>query len=153
MVKWVPDELTAHENPKQVFGDKKVAMSYVPAPVLMEIAIGMAEGGIKYGSHNYRETPVKASTYYNAALRHLMQWWEGEDEDTDSHLSHITKTITSLIVLRDAMMYDKFIDDRPPPYSKMWMEMLNTRYEEMKKRCDTTQNPIQSELFSLDQQV
>lgn len=44
----------------------------------------------------------------------MMQWWEGEDLDSDTNLSHITKAIASLIVLRDAMIQDMLTDDRPP---------------------------------------
>ncbi len=34
--------------------------------------------------------------------------------DPDSGMSHITKAIATLVVLRDAMLQDKFTDDRPP---------------------------------------
>src|SRR5512143_1165912 len=101
-------------NPKDSVGVKKVSLSYVPAPVLMETAVGMQEGGFKYGRHNYRVIGVRGSVYYDATMRHLMSWWEGEDIDPDSGLSHVTKAICSLVVLRDAMMQGCFTDDRPP---------------------------------------
>jgi hypothetical protein len=41
-------------------------------------------------------------------------WWEGEDIDEESGMNHITKAITSLMVLRDAMIRGKMVDDRPP---------------------------------------
>jgi hypothetical protein len=47
-------------------------------------------------------------------MGHIIQWWEGEDVDADSGLSHITKAIASLTVLRDAMIQDMLTDDRPP---------------------------------------
>jgi hypothetical protein len=47
-------------------------------------------------------------------MRHLMAWWEGEDLDADSGVSHITKAIASLVVFRDAMLQGKVEDDRPP---------------------------------------
>ncbi|MNV70801.1 hypothetical protein D3C71_1637840 [compost metagenome] len=47
-------------------------------------------------------------------MGHIMQWWEGEDIDDDSKLSHITKAISSLVVLRDAMIQQQLNDDRPP---------------------------------------
>lgn len=86
----------------------------VPMTVLWEVGIGMMEGAMKYGRHNYRATGVRASVYVDAAMGHIGQWWEGEDTDADSGLSHITKAICSLIVLRDAMIQDMLIDDRPP---------------------------------------
>lgn len=114
-------------NPKDVLGIRKVPMSTVPANVLAEIAVGMLEGAVKYGRHNYRGVGVRASVYYDAAMRHLIAWWEGEDIDTDpgsARLHHVTKAITSLIVLRDAMMQEMLDDDRPPP-SEPFYPVLN----------------------------
>jgi hypothetical protein len=82
--------------------------------VLAEVGVAMLEGAAKYGRHNYRAIGVSASVYYDATMRHLMGWWEGEDIDSDSGLSHVTKAIASLVVLRDAMIQAKFNDDRPP---------------------------------------
>src|SRR5262249_31685782 len=83
-----------------------------------------------YRRHNYRVAGVLASVYYDATLRHLQYWWEGEDLDPDTGLSHITKAIASLYVLRDAMLHKgMFIDDRPPALT----------HEEMmafKRECD-----------------
>ena len=105
---------TKPSNPKDVVGIRKVPMSTVSAPVMAEIGVAMLEGACKYGRHNYRAVGVQASVYYDATLRHLMAWWEGEDFDPDSNLSHITKALASLVVLRDAMIQGKFNDDRPP---------------------------------------
>ncbi len=101
-------------NPKDSIGTRKAPMSTVPGPVLAEVGVAMLEGAAKYGRHNYRLAGVRSSVYYDAALRHLMAWWEGEDLDPDSGLSHVTKAITSLVVLRDAMLQGQCTDDRPP---------------------------------------
>lgn len=101
-------------NPKDMAGVRKAPMSTVSQLVLAEVGVGMLEGALGYGRHNYRVVGVSASVYFDAANRHLRSWWEGEDIDPKSGLSHITKAITSLIVLRDAMIMEKFTDDRPP---------------------------------------
>ena len=116
-------------NPKDAVGIKKMPMSVVPAPVLAEVGIGMMEGALKYGRHNYRAIGVRGSVYYDATMRHLMSWWEGEDIDPDSKLSHISKAITSLVVLRDAMMRQNWVDDRPPVSPHDWMQRLNEHAE------------------------
>lgn len=103
-------------NPKDIMGTSKAPMSTVSQLVLAEVGVSMLEGALKYGRHNYRAVGVLASVYFDAATRHLRSWWEGEDIDKASNLSHITKAITSLIVLRDAMIMDKFTDDRPPAH-------------------------------------
>ncbi len=119
--------VTKDTNPKDAVGIKKVPMSTVSAPVLMEVGLGMMEGARKYGRHNYRSVGVRASVYYDATLRHLFDWWEGEDIDPASQLSHVTKAITSLVVLRDSMIRGNWDDDRPPRVEAGWMEEYNKK--------------------------
>lgn len=102
-------------NPKDAVGIRKWRVfSALPLTVIAEAGVALLEGARKYGRHNYRVAGVRASVYVDAAMGHVMQWWEGEDVDADSGLSHITKAIASLIVLRDAMIQDMLADDRPP---------------------------------------
>lgn len=115
-------------NPKDAVGIKKVPASTIPAPVIAELGVAMLEGALKYGRHNYRSIGVRASVYYDAVMaRHMPAWWEGEDIDPDSQLSHITKAIASLVVLRDAMMRGNWVDDRPPKSKDGWLDPLNQR--------------------------
>lgn len=122
--------LTKPSNPKDSIGIRKAPMSTVSAAVMAEIGVAMLEGAAKYGRHNYREAGVRASVYYDAAMRHLMAWWEGEDIDPDSGVSHITKCLACLTVFRDAMMQDMWEDDRPPK-SKEFYPDLNQRASEI----------------------
>jgi hypothetical protein len=121
-----PDEAVKLSNPKDLVGIRKAPMSTVSAAVMAEVGVAMHEGALKYGRHNYRAVGVRSSVYYDGTMRHLMAWWEGEDVDPDSELSHITKAITSLVVLRDAMLQGKCTDDRPPRSAPFYAE-LNAR--------------------------
>ena len=118
-------------NPKDAVGVKKAPMSTVPSRVVLEIGLGMLEGARKYGRHNYRVAGVRASVYYDATMRHLMEWWEGQDIDPDSGLNHIVKALASLAVLRDAMNNNKVTDDRPPSLPKDWVKELNQKAGEI----------------------
>ena len=119
-------------NPKDAVGIKKVPMSVVPAQVLMETGLALFEGARKYGRSNYRVAGVRASVYYDACMRHMMNWWEGQDIDIDSGINHVTKAIAGLIVLRDAMMNDKWNDDRPPKVkNKTFINDFNKKAEEI----------------------
>jgi hypothetical protein len=60
--------------------------------------------------------------YFDATLRHLFAWWEGEDLDPASGLHHIDKAIAGLFVVRDAMLRGMCTDDRPPPSEPGWVE-------------------------------
>ena len=112
-------------NPKDAVGTKKVPFSTVSAPVIAEIGLAMLEGARKYGRHNYRAVGVRGSVYYDALMRHLTAWWEGEDVDEDSGLSHITKALACLVVLRDSMLMENWVDDRPPKVKQGWVKKLN----------------------------
>ena len=102
-------------NPKDLVGVQKWRQYFCVSPrVMWEVGVGMLEGALKYRRFNYRIAGVRASIYIDAAKGHIDSWVEGEDIDPDSGLSHITKAICSLIVLRDSMLDGNFVDDRPP---------------------------------------
>lgn len=121
-------------NKKEGPGRLKVSMSVVPGIVLAEISVALMEGALVYGSHNYRDSEVKCSTYYDAAMRHLLAWWEGEDIDAKSGISHVTKAISGLIVLRDCMMNGVAHDDRPATPSEMTMDDINALVVRLRQR-------------------
>ncbi len=115
-------------NPKDAVGIAKVPWSVLPLRVIAELGLALLEGALKYGRHNYRVSGVRASVYFDAANRHLGAWWEGQDIDPASGLSHVTKAMASLTVLRDSMMQGNWVDDRPPAVSNPdWVEELNER--------------------------
>lgn len=101
------------KNPKKKYGDAKTGLSCVPVSVLNELGAAMKEGADKYGAYNWRCSEIEAETYYNSTMRHMMQWWDGEDIDADSGISHVSKAIAGLFVLRDAMICGTFKDNRP----------------------------------------
>ena len=123
---------TKETNPKDAFGSQKVGLSCVPMTVVLELATAMREGAQKYGRHNWRESGVRSSVYFDAAIRHLFAWWEGEEIDPDSGISHLTKAMASLAVLRDGQMQSEtqpelFNDDRPVNHVKRLVLKMNTK--------------------------
>lgn len=122
-------------NPKDACGTGKIPFSTVPSPVIAEVGLAMLEGARKYGRHNYRVAGVRASVYYDAALRHLTAWWEGQDIDPASGLSHVTKALACLAVLRDSQIQGKCTDDRPPSTrDPNWQDRLNAKATALVKR-------------------
>lgn len=118
-------------NPKDAVGVKKVPFSTVPAPVIAELGLALLEGARKYGRHNYRVCGVRASVYYDAVFRHITSWFEGEDIDEDSGLSHVIKAIACLVVLRDSMLLENWVDDRPPKVKQGWVKEMNKKAAEI----------------------
>lgn len=130
-------------NPKDVVGAKKVSMSHVPVAVMLELSLAMQEGAIKYGRYNWRSKPIKATAYYDALLRHMGAWLEGEDTDPDSGLPHITKALATLVVLRDAQLAGTVTDDRPPPLGP-FMSRLNAHAERLATAAAAGPGPAQT---------
>ena len=129
-------------NPKDLVGINKVPFSTVPTQVMAEVGVAMLEGALKYARHNYRTVGVRSSVYYDACLRHMAQWWEGDDVDQESGLSHVTKAIASMVVLRDSMLMGNLSDDRPPRHPNgsddssngSWIRSLNDKVKELIKK-------------------
>ncbi len=126
-------------NPKDAIGIAKVPMSTMSGPVMMEVGLAMMEGALKYGRHNFRDAGVRASVYFDALMRHAWSWWEGEDIDPDSQLNHITKAISTLMVLRDSMITGNWVDDRPPKVQEGWIQEYNKK---AKMLLEKIQNPV-----------
>jgi len=123
-------------NPKDSIGIRKAPMSTVPPAVLAELGVAMLEGACKYGKYNYRVAGVRASVYYDALMRHLYAWWEGEDVDAESGLSHITKALACLTVLRDAQMRQMVTDDRPPKSTPFYAHLNDVAGALIDKHAD-----------------
>lgn len=130
------NESTKATNPKDLIGTKKAPLSTVPMGVIVEMGVGMLEGAAKYGRHNYRCAGVRESVYFDATLRHLIAYWEGEDLDPDSGLSHLTKAMCSLAVWRDAQMQGMATDDRPPRSASFYPAMNAKAAETLDKHAD-----------------
>src|SRR6185503_11751438 len=127
-------------NPKDAVGVLKPGISNVPMFPLMELAVAMGEGAVKYGRHNYRAIGVRASVYVDAIMRHLVSFWEGEDIDEVSGLPHIIKIMACCVVLRDAQMMGKYYDDRPPRIASP-VEVLAKLEEKVKELAKKFPNP------------
>jgi hypothetical protein len=123
-------------NPKDALGIAKVPCSTVPFQVVGEVGLALMEGALKYGRFNWRVSGVRASVYFDAVvMRHLGAWWEGQDTDLDSGLSHVTKAIAGLMVLRDSMLQGNWVDDRPPRVADQeWVKALNEKAAALLKK-------------------
>lgn len=111
-------------NPKEIAAVGKWRPSLVPQAALAVAAAALQSGADKYGAYNWRGVTVHASTYMDSTLRHLVAWWEGEDDDPDSGLPHLAHAIAGLLVLVDAALAGRLVDDRPPPLPAGWREQL-----------------------------
>ncbi len=131
-----PDVGSKPTNPKDAIGIRKAPLSTIPMNVVAELGVAMLEGASKYGRHNFRGVGVRTSVYFDATMRHLVSFWEGEDVDPDSGLSHITKAIASLVVLRDAQLQAMATDDRPPRSQPFYASLNAAAGQMFEKHAD-----------------
>ena len=109
----MPKSLGATGDPKGEAGAAKPGLSNIsPVAQFYEGAV-MEQGAETYGAYNWAEHGMKASTYYNAMLRHLNQWWLGEDWDGKSKFPHMAHLRASTGIILDQQAAGRMIDDRP----------------------------------------
>ena len=101
------------DNPKTVVGTSKPSLSTVPPIALFHMGEAMRDGVDKYGLMNWRLNRVSSSVYYNAAMRHLMAWWDGEMNASDSGVHHLAHAMACLAIILDAESIGNLNDDRP----------------------------------------
>lgn len=135
------DDNLKNTNPKDLIGSDKLPLHLVPMTAIVYGAVALLDGCLKYGRSNWRKAGVRASIYYDATLRHLSRWFEGEDIDPDSDLPHLAHALACIIILIDAKEANNLKDDRmyPANYEKTLKEM--TKYVKQLKEKYKDKNP------------
>lgn len=103
---------TKPTNPKDAVGCSKLPMHLWPTTASAVGCLGLLDGMLKYGRSNWREGGVRASIYFDAAVRHLNAWFEGEEDDPDSGVPHLGHALACLAILVDAKASGELTDDR-----------------------------------------
>jgi len=112
-------------NPKDLFGNKKVSITKLSPVAILHASHAMMNGADKYGPYNWRDKAVIASIYIDAAMRHLMAWFEREEVAGDSGVHHLGHAMACASILLDAQETGNLIDDRPE---------VNPKYQEVLDR-------------------
>lgn len=129
-------------NPKDWQGFKKVPFHLFPMTALAVGAIQFLDGGGKYGRENYRKEKVRASIYTDAAQRHLLEWFHGQDRTDDTKLRHLGGALASIAILIDAQVNGNLVDDRAytNKFQKLMQELNKETIRLAAKHKD--KNPI-----------
>jgi hypothetical protein len=86
-------------------------MGLLPWDALVEVAKVLGFGTEKYGRYNWKGG-FSWSRLYDAALRHLTAWIEGEDKDPETGLSHLSHCLCMILFLSAHEIEGIGIDDR-----------------------------------------
>jgi hypothetical protein len=106
------DPVLKPTNPKDAIGSSKLPLHLWPGTATAMGCLGLLDGALKYGRSNFREIGVRASIYVDAASRHLTKWFEGQDNDPDSGLPHLSHALACIAIIVDAEAAGKLNDDR-----------------------------------------
>ena len=105
------------DNPKTAFGLAKTPLHLVPPALMRGAAEAWANGAEKYGPFNWRKDRISSTVYYAACLRHLMDWYDRDDENDcapDSGVHHLKHAAACIGMLLDVMGSELLNDNRPP---------------------------------------
>jgi hypothetical protein len=100
------DETTGGEK-----GSKQARPSLIPVFAQVEEAKVYGMGAEKYAAYNWRKG-YPWSWSYDAMLRHLHTFWNGEDKDPESGLYHLAHARWHTGVLLEFLHYGLGTDDR-----------------------------------------
>ena len=123
----VAKSLGATGDPKGEAGAAKPGLDNISLAAQYYEGAVMKQGVDTYGAYSWCEHSMKASTYYNAILRHLSAWWQGEDLDPTSGLPHMAHIRASAGILIDQQETNRLIDDRPKrlaPLKPVWRKIV-----------------------------
>lgn len=90
----------------------KLRMELIPVTALKAMARGLGYGAGIYGDRNW-ERGLATSRLYAALLRHLTAWWEREETDPESGLSHLDHVLCCAAMLEGTVTGKLGEDDRP----------------------------------------
>lgn len=95
------------------FDTDKVRMELLPVEALVGTAKVLTFGAKKYDDRNW-EKGIKYSRVYGALMRHMTAWWNGEDTDEETGLSHLHHAGCCMMFLQTFVEREQEgLDDRP----------------------------------------
>lgn len=96
------------------YDKNKLPMHLVAWDCIRRLARILQVGAKKYAPRNW-ETGMAWSRPYDAAMRHLTDWWNGEDLDPDSGENHLDHAFCNIMFLMRYARSCPELDDRPKP--------------------------------------
>lgn len=99
-------------NPKRQYGVASVPLNMWSPLASAYGSLGLYNGALKYGKANFANTPVEASIYIAAAMRHLSAWACGQEFDPADGVPNLAGVLANIAILLEARAAGMLIDDR-----------------------------------------
>jgi hypothetical protein len=81
------------------FDGEKRRWSLLPSGVMNEVIDVLEHGAKKYAPDNWKYVDNSHTRYYDAAMRHIEQWYSEESIDKESGKNHLAHAICCLMFL------------------------------------------------------
>lgn len=97
----------------------KLRWSLVPLDAMREVVRVLMGGADKYAPDNWVHVEDARRRYFDAAVRHLTEWYDGERNDPEwglHHLAHASCCTLFLLALSLRGSIDDEASDEPIPY-------------------------------------
>jgi hypothetical protein len=112
-------DTTAFESPTPVlregvkYDGQKLRYDLIPVYPMERVAEVYTYGAAKYGERNW-EAGMDYHRLYGAAQRHLKDFWNREDIDSESKCHHLSSVVFCCLALMQLQRTHPDRDDRPP---------------------------------------
>ena len=77
----------------------KLRWSLLPMGTVEQIIEVLEHGAKKYSVDNWQRVDNQRTRYYNALMRHMELWWNGEKKDKESGKSHLAHAACCILFL------------------------------------------------------
>lgn len=104
------DEMAANIGAKDDYGKDRWCLA--PYDAIAHVVKRWTIGAVKYEDRNW-ERGMKWSRCFDALMRHLTAWWQGEDIDVETGQNHLTAVAWNALVLLTFSIRGIGEDDRP----------------------------------------
>lgn len=96
---WNESNLELFKEGGVKYDSDKLEYSLLPKGVLNKVVNVLGFGSKKYAKDNWMKVDKPKERYYNAAQRHINQWWEGEKYDSETGENHLAHAICCLMFM------------------------------------------------------
>ena len=91
----------------------KPRVDLFPPQAILAISEVLGYGAEKYSDHNWQNNGgMEYSRLYAAAQRHMLAFWDGEQSDGETGMSHLAHAACCIVFLLSYEIEENGIDDR-----------------------------------------
>ena len=108
----MPERRVVNEKTGGEKGQKDAQLGAIDPLSLLELAKVAGYGTEKYERYNFLKG-YAWSLSFDAMMRHALAFWAGEDNDPESHISHMAHAAFHCLALIAYTRCNQELDDRP----------------------------------------